>query len=132
MHPYGAPQLDVPVRLNTNETPLQPPRDFVEDLATTALEVARTLNRYPDREAQWLRADLARYVADESETTGIDAGMIWVANGSNEIMTQVLQAFGGPGRKALTFSPTYSMYAEYARNTFTEFVTVDKKCFTAN
>lgn len=126
MHPYGAPQLDVPVRLNTNENPFQPPRDFVEDLATTALEVARTLNRYPDREAQWLRADLARYVADESETTGIDAGMIWVANGSNEIMTQVLQAFGGPGRKALTFSPTYSMYAEYARNTFTEFVTVPR------
>jgi len=124
LEPYGAPQLDVAVRLNTNENPFQPPRDFVEDIATTALEVARTLNRYPDREAQWLRADLARYVGEEAETRGIDAAMVWVANGSNEIMTQVLQAFGGPGRKMLTFSPTYSMYAEYARNTFTEFVSV--------
>ena len=126
LKPYGAPQLDVPVRLNTNENPFQPPRDFVEDLAATALDVARTLNRYPDREAQWLRADLALYVGAEAETRDIDASMVWVANGSNEIMTQVLQAFGGPGRKALTFSPTYSMYEEYARNTFTEFVSVPR------
>lgn len=126
LSPYGAPQLDVPVRLNTNENPFQPPQDFVEDLAATALDVARTLNRYPDREARSLRADLALYVGAEAETAGIDAAMVWVANGSNEIMTQVLQAFGGPGRKALTFSPTYSMYQEYARNTFTEFVSVPR------
>lgn len=126
LHPYGAPQLDVPVRLNTNENPFQPPRDFVEDLAETVMETARTLNRYPDREALQLRADLARYVGDESETTGLDASMVWVANGSNEVMTQILQAFGGPGRTALTFTPTYSMYEEYARNTFTEFVSVPR------
>jgi len=126
MHPYGAPQLDVPVRLNTNENPFQPPRDFVEDLAATVLDVARTLNRYPDREALDLRADLAAYICDEAGTPGIDASMVWAANGSNEIMVQVLQAFGGPGRSALTFTPTYSMYQEYARNTFTEFVSVPR------
>lgn len=126
LHPYGAPQLDVPVRLNTNENPFQPPRDFVEDLAETVLQTARTLNRYPDREASALRADLAAYVALESEAPSIDGSMVWAANGSNEVMTEVLQAFGGPGRKALTFSPTYSMYEEYARNTFTEFVTVPR------
>jgi histidinol-phosphate aminotransferase len=126
LHPYGAPQLDVAVRLNTNENPFQPPRDFIEDLAATALEVAKTLNRYPDREASLLREDLAAYIVAEAETSGIDASMIWAANGSNEVMTQILQAFGGPGRKALTFAPTYSMYEEYARNTFTEFVSVPR------
>lgn len=127
LHPYGAPQLDVPVRLNTNENPFQPPQDFVEDVATTAQAVAHTLNRYPDREALDLRADLASYISQESDTPGIDASMVWVANGSNEVMTQVLQAFGGPGRTALTFSPTYSMYQEYARGTFTEFVSAPRK-----
>ena len=126
MHPYGAPQLDVPVRLNTNENPFQPPRDFIEDLSAAALEAAKTLNRYPDREATALRVDLARYISAEAQTPNIDADMVWVANGSNEIMTQILQAFGGPGRKALTFAPTYSMYEEYARNTFTEFVSVPR------
>lgn len=123
---YGAPQLDVPVRLNTNENPFQPPQDFVEDLAACVLETARTLNRYPDRDARALRADLATYLTAESEAQGLDADHIWVGNGSNEVMLQVLQAFGGPGRKALTFSPTYSMYEEYARDSFTEFVTVPR------
>ena len=127
LHPYGAPQLDVPVRLNTNENPFQPPRDFIEDLGTTVVEVAKTLNRYPDRDATKLRAELAKYLAVESETPGIGAENIWVGNGSNEVMTHVMQAFGGPGRRALTFTPTYSMYEEYARNTFTEFVTVPRR-----
>mgnify|MGYP003346231076 FL=1 len=109
------------MRLNTNENPFQPPRDFVEDLAATVLEVAKTLNRYPDRDAMRLRTALAAYLAEESETPGIVAEQIWVGNGSNEVMMHVMQAFAGPGRTALTFSPTYSMYAEYARNTFTEF-----------
>lgn len=127
LQPYGAPQLDVPVRLNTNENPFQPPRDFIEDLGTTVIEVAKTLNRYPDRDATALRAALAKYLERESETPGLTAEQIWVGNGSNEVMTHVLQAFGGPGRRALTFTPTYSMYQEYARNTFTEFVTLPRR-----
>ena len=123
---YGAPQIDVPVRLNTNENPFQPPRDFIEDLGAAVVEVAKTLNRYPDRDATRLRAALAGYVSREAATPDIDASMVWAANGSNEIMQQLLQAFGGPGRTALTWTPTYSMYAEYARNTFTEFVTVPR------
>lgn len=126
LEPYGAPQLDVPVRLNTNENPFQPPRDFVEAIGAAVLATAATLNRYPDRDAIALRTALASYVSDESEAPGITADEIWVGNGSNEVMTHVLQAFGGPGRKALTFEPTYSMYAEYARNTFTEFVTIPR------
>lgn len=127
LHAYGAPQLDVATKLNTNENPYQPPRDFIEDLGLTMVEVAKTLNRYPDRDATTLRAALARYLADEAETPGIGSDQVWVGNGSNEVMLHVMQAFGGPGRKALTFAPTYSMYAEYARNTFTDFVTVPRR-----
>lgn len=126
LKPYGAPQLDVPVRLNTNENPFQPPRDFIEALSVAVLDAAQTLNRYPDRDATSLRAALAAYVSQESGTPGITSDRIWVGNGSNEVMLHVLQAFGGPGRKALTFVPTYSMYEEYARDTFTEFVTVPR------
>lgn len=126
LHAYGAPQIPADVRLNTNENPFQPPRDFVEDLAATVLEVAKTLNRYPDRDAVRLRDALGTYLGAEAEVGPIDHSRIWVANGSNEVMQQLLQAFGGPGRKALTWTPTYSMYEEYARNTFTEFVTVQR------
>ena len=127
LRPYGAPQLDVPVRLNTNENPFQPPRDFIEDLGTTVVEVAKTLNRYPDRDATALRTALAQYLSTESETPGIELANVWAGNGSNEVMMHVLQAFGGPGRRMLTFTPTYSMYEEYARNSFTEFVTVPRR-----
>ncbi len=116
--PYGAPQLDVPVRLNVNENPYPPSETVVEAIAKAVAEAARTLNRYPDREATSLRAALAAYLGH-----GLGAAQVWAANGSNEIMQQLLQAFGGPGRVALSFAPTYSMYPEYARNTETAWVT---------
>jgi histidinol-phosphate aminotransferase len=120
--PYGAPQLDVPVRLNVNENPY-PPSDAV--VATIAREVAAAaagLNRYPDRDFAALRADLADYLALESGVR-VAPEQIWAANGSNEVMLHLLQAFGGPGRTALSFAPTYSMYPEYARDTHTRWVT---------
>jgi histidinol-phosphate aminotransferase len=119
--PYGAPQLDVPVQLNTNENPYAPSVAVVEDVAKAAAEAASTLNRYPDREALALREDLAAYLNSDG---GIDltAANVWAANGSNEVMQQLLHAFGGPGRTALSFAPTYSMYPEYARNTHTAWV----------
>lgn len=116
--PYGAPQLDVPVRLNVNENPYGPSRDTASDMARSVALAAVTLNRYPDREAHRLRAALASYLGHGLATDGV-----WAANGSNEIMQQILQAFGGPGRLALSFAPTYSMYPEYARNTHTDWMT---------
>ncbi|HEY8457943.1 MAG TPA: histidinol-phosphate transaminase [Actinopolymorphaceae bacterium] len=112
--PYGAPQLDVPVRLNVNENPYPPPAEVVTDVVASVEQAVREVNRYPDREAEDLRADLAAYLGH-----GLTAAHVWAANGSNEVMTQILQAFGGPGRVALSFAPTYSMYPEYARNTCT-------------
>ncbi len=119
--PYGAPQLDVPVRLNVNENPYPPSDALAVDMGRAVTAVAATLNRYPDRDAVALRADLAAYLsADGTEHLGVDN--VWAANGSNEVMLQLLQAFGGPGRSVLSFAPTYSMYPEYARNTHTAWV----------
>ncbi|MBD8608231.1 histidinol-phosphate transaminase [Aeromicrobium sp. CFBP 8757] len=115
--PYGAPQLDVPVQLNTNENPYGPSEETARDIADSVHRAALTLNRYPDREALELRTSLAGYLGH-----GLTADRVWAANGSNEIMQQVLQAFGGPGRTAVSFAPTYSMYPEYARNTHTRWV----------
>jgi histidinol-phosphate aminotransferase len=121
IEPYGAPQLDVPVQLNVNENPYGPSLEAAADIAAAVGQAATTLNRYPDREFAELRGALAAYL-NTSGGRGITAEQVWAANGSNEIMLQLLQAFGGPGRVALSFAPTYSMYPEYARDTVTEWV----------
>ena len=105
LHPYGAPQLDVPVQLNTNENPYAPSQALRQAIADAVAGVAGTLNRYPDRDAVDLRKDLADYLGH-----GLTASQVWAANGSNEIIQQLLQAFGGPGRSALGFEPSYSMH----------------------
>jgi histidinol-phosphate aminotransferase len=120
VEPYGAPQLDpltVPVQLNVNENPYPPSEAVVADVAAAVAEAARTLNRYPDREFTALREDLAAYLGH-----GVTPDQVWAANGSNEVMLQLLQAFGGPGRTAVSFAPTYSMYPEYARDAMTGWV----------
>ncbi len=127
LRPYGAPQLDVPVLLNVNENPYSPPQTVVDAIAQAVRKASEGLNRYPDRDATGLRTDLAVYLAHESHADGLTFENIWAANGSNEVMLHLHQAFGGPGRKVLTFSPTYSMYPEYARDTFTEYVDVPRR-----
>jgi histidinol-phosphate aminotransferase len=112
--PYGAPQLDVAVRLNTNENPYPPPPGLVGEIASAAAEAAAGLNRYPDRDAAGLRRDLAAYLGH-----GLTWRQVWAANGSNEIIQQLLQAFGGHGRTALGFEPSYSMHPLIARTTGT-------------
>ncbi|MCW2760237.1 MAG: histidinol phosphate aminotransferase apoenzyme [Marmoricola sp.] len=121
MQPYGAPQLDVPVALNVNENPYPPSRAVVDDIAGAVTLAAATLNRYPDREFTGLRTGLATYLSREAGAA-IAPEQVWAANGSNEVMLQILQAFGGPGRTAISFAPTYSMYPEYARDAMTTWV----------
>jgi histidinol-phosphate aminotransferase len=121
IEPYGAPQLDVPVQLNVNENPYGPSPACVADIASAVGAAAATLNRYPDREFIELRTALAAYLSRDTPH-GVAPDQVWAANGSNEVMLQLLQAFGGPGRTALSFAPTYSMYPEYARDTVTEWV----------
>lgn len=113
--PYGAPQLDVAVRLNTNETPYPPPPAFFERLATRLGDLP--LHRYPDRTAMALRAALgARF--------GLPAEQVWAANGSNEVLLQIFQAYGGPGRRLLLTAPGYSAHPLIARAASTEVVQV--------
>lgn len=114
--PYGAPQLDVPIQLNVNENTFGIPEavaiDIIQELAAEVLK----LNRYPDREFLELRGAFAAYLGH-----GLRAEQVWAANGSNEIITQIFQAFGGPGKTSLSFGPTYSMYPNIARIALTEY-----------
>jgi histidinol-phosphate aminotransferase len=119
--PYGAPQLDVPVRLNTNENPYPLPDALVERITERVREAARDLNRYPDRDAVELRTRLAEYLTNTSGHP-LDVGNVWAANGSNEVIQQLLQTFGGPGRTAIGFEPSYSMHGLIARGTGTGWV----------
>lgn len=117
LKPYGAPQLDVAVRLNTNENPYPPPKALVDDLREAVAAAAASMNRYPDRDAVELRAALASYLGH-----GLSLEQVWAANGSNEVLQQLLQAFGGAGRTALGFVPSYSMHELIALATGTGWV----------
>ena len=115
--PYGAPQLHVPVALNVNENTHRIPREVIEDIFTRIAEATLTLNRYPDREFMKLRAAFAEYLGH-----GLRVEQIWAANGSNEVLQHIFQAFGGPGRLALGFGPTYSMYPLIAQGMDTRYI----------
>jgi histidinol-phosphate aminotransferase len=110
--PYGAPQLDVAVRLNTNESSYDVPETVALEIVQAVAHEVRHLNRYPDREFTALRTDLADYLGH-----GLTPGQVWAGNGSNEVLQHVLQAFGGPGRRALGFTPGYSMHPVITRGT---------------
>jgi histidinol-phosphate aminotransferase len=126
VEPYGAPQLGVAARLNVNENPFPLPDHIAAAIGDAVRAISVGLNRYPDREAEGLRQALADYIQQESDVH-VTRDQVWAANGSNEVMHHVFLAFGGPGRLAVTFDPTYSMYPEYARDTFTEYLTFPRK-----
>lgn len=115
--PYGAPQESVPVALNVNENTHPVPEDVAADIVARVAVAVMGVNRYPDREFTELREAFARYLGH-----GLDASRIWAANGSNEVLQHILQAFGGPGRSLLGFAPTYSMYPLLASGTGTSWI----------
>ncbi len=114
--PYGAPQLDVPVRLNTNETAEPPPAAYLAEVARRIRELP--LHRYPDRPATALRTALAALF-------DLTPDRVWAANGSNEVLLQLFQAYGGPGRRVLLFRPGYSAHPLIAQVANTEVVEHD-------
>lgn len=119
--PYGAPQDPVPVSLNVNENTHPIPDSVVEDIVAELRKAVQSANRYPDREFTQLRESLAHYLGK-----GLTAANVWAANGSNEVLQQILQAFGGPGRSLLSFTPTYSMYPILASGTGTAWIAVER------
>lgn len=120
--PYGAPQDTVSIALNVNENTHPIPEDVIEDIAGEVRTALKTANRYPDREFTELRRSLATYLGQ-----GLTEDNLWAANGSNEVLQQILQAFGGPGRSLLSFTPTYSMYPILADGTGTKWVPVPRE-----
>jgi histidinol-phosphate aminotransferase len=110
---YHSPQVDVDVRLNTNESPEPPPAAFMQDLAAGVRQL--DLHRYPDREATGLRDAIAR-------AHGVTRGHIWCGNGSNEVLQALLLAYGGQDRSAALFEPTYALHSHIARITSTSCV----------
>jgi histidinol-phosphate aminotransferase len=120
--PYGAPQLDVAVRLNTNENSYDVPAEVVDTIVEAVRAEAVHLNRYPDREFTALREDLAGYLSRTAGPGGVGADQVWAGNGSNEVLQHLLQAFGGPGRTALGFTPAYSMHPIISAGTGTAWV----------
>lgn len=112
MTPYGAPQAALPVALNVNENTHPVPDEVAGDILDAVAHALRDVNRYPDREFSELRDGFAEYLGH-----GLQREQIWAANGSNEVLQHLLQAFGGPGRTAFGFSPTYSMYPLLTRAT---------------
>ncbi|HEY9365171.1 MAG TPA: histidinol-phosphate transaminase [Agromyces sp.] len=119
--PYGAPQKAVPVALNVNENTHPIPENVAHDVVARVAAAIMTLNRYPDREFSALRGALADYLGH-----GLAPAQIWAANGSNEVLQHIMQAYGGPGRSVLGFAPTYSMYGLLASGTGTEWITAGR------
>ena len=117
---YGAPQLAVPVALNTNENSYAVPSAVVAEITAAVAGIAAGLNRYPDREFTDLRAALAAYLSRSG--TVLDTDQVWAGNGSNEVLLHLVQAFGGPGRTALGFTPAYSMHPIITTTTGTTWV----------
>ena len=111
LEPYESPQPEVPVRLNTNECPHPLPDAFLNELAAAVRELP--LHRYPDGNMRRLLRELAATAMHPLEG-------VWAANGSNEILTQLLQAYGGPGRRAVVFEPTYLLHRRLCMLTYTE------------
>ncbi len=119
--PYGAPQLDLPVQLNTNENAHPVPTPVVEAITTVLAADVAGLNRYPDREFTDLRTALAGYLT-RSSGVAVQPDQVWAGNGSNEVLLHLAQAFGGPQRRALGFTPAYSMHPIISATAGTEWV----------
>lgn len=117
--PYGAPQLAVSVALNVNENTHRIPEEVAVDIVSRLAAAVLEVNRYPDREFTGLRSALAKYIG-----RGIVPEQVWAANGSNEVLQHIFQAFGGPGRSAMGFTPTYSMYPLISEGTGTAYVPI--------
>ena len=110
--PYVSPQLDVAVRLNTNECPA-PVARWLRRRPRRRGAATSSLHRYPDGQMTRLREAIADHHGHAVDGT-------WAANGSNELLTELLLAYGGPGQRAVVFEPTYLLHSRLSWLTHTE------------
>jgi histidinol-phosphate aminotransferase len=93
------------IKLNTNEHPYGPsPRVLaaIGEAATNALRL------YPDTSSLTLRQAIA-------QSTGLDAGQIFVGNGSDEVLAHTFQALLNHQAPLLFPDTTYGFYSIYCR-----------------
>ncbi len=114
---YHSAQVEVEVRLNTNESPFPPPAGWRDEVAAGLGSIE--WHRYPDRAARALRAAIADW-------HGVAPEQVFAANGSNEVLQTLLLTYAGPGRTVLTFEPTYQLHAHIARITGATVVEVER------
>ncbi len=106
LQPYRSSELaGGRIFLHANENPYPPPAEVIAEILEAASKIE--LNRYPDPEPTELIEEIAEYA-------GVDPSWVWIGDGSNEVLLQACLAYGGPGRTALLFDPTYVMHQRQA------------------
>ncbi len=115
--PYDPRFSPVRVNLSANENTHPLPEELAE--AASAASAATPLNRYPDPMANALRDALA-------ERHGTDRAHVIVGNGGDELLFNLLFAFGGPGRAVVTCPPDFAEYANFAAMCETPVVAVPR------
>jgi len=115
--PYDAKEVKAEVILASNENPASLPTEVLTRIANRIPTFA--FNRYPDPTARELRALIA-------EANGLDVENVLLGNGGDELIFDMLLAWGGPGRTLLDLPPTFSMYGIDAQVTGTNVVSIPR------
>lgn len=115
--PYDPGFTQVDVLLSANENSFGVPEDVRAAMQRATEGIA--LNRYPDPMANELRDAIAAW-------HGVSRGNVVVGNGGDEIIFNLLLAFGGAGRTLIDCPPTFSIYGLYAQITGTNVMKVPR------
>lgn len=105
MEPYEPVVADFRIRLDANESFISPSDELLDDIKKS-IDSLR-FNRYPDPMAMELCSLAAAYY-------GVNSELVVAGNGSDELISVIMNAFTQKGDKILTLNPDFSMYAFYS------------------
>ena len=103
--PYEPISGTYEIRLDANESFLTVPKNIENEMVEALKNSA--LNRYPDPMATKLVEGFSKYF-------GVNPECVTAGNGSDEIISVIMNAFLQKGDKILTLEPDFSMYRFYA------------------
>lgn len=104
---FQPPDAERWIKLNTNENPYPPsPKVHAAILAELGAD-GGNLRKYPDAASQKARQEAARLY-------GFDPAWVIMANGSDEVLNNLIRAFAGEGEEIAFVHPSYSYYATLA------------------
>lgn len=103
--PYEPISGTYEIRLDANESFLTFPKEIEEEMVDALRNSA--LNRYPDPMATKLVNGFSKYF-------NVNPDCVTAGNGSDEIISVIMNAFLQKGDKILTLEPDFSMYRFYA------------------